>query len=144
MIFFISEYWHSRSMVVIPGAIFTDSGSVHNDIVLHAWCKTKSVLIELANFIKINQSAPITGKCKVLNACLKSVLLYGQETCDGTSLVKMETLYKKAIRITFGISTLISYRYRQNVHFLRHSCFLTKMIVLIIVDKFLEMSVKIR
>ena len=96
-----------RDEFVYLGVMFTDSGSVHNDLELHARSKNKSVLIKLANFIRNNQFAPTSVKRKVLNACLKSAILYGQETWGGSSLAKIETLYRKSIKITFGLNTRV-------------------------------------
>ena len=89
----------------ISGAVFSDDVAVHVDVNLHAKRKSKSVLIKLANFMRNNEFAPVTIKCKVLRACLKSAILYGQETWSSSSLCKIETLFRKAIKLTFNINT---------------------------------------
>ena len=90
---------------VYLGTIFSDSGTLYTDVDKHTKNKSKSVLIKLANFMRNNESAPITVKCKVLKACLKAAILYGHETWSSSSLQKIETLYRKAIKLTFNISS---------------------------------------
>ena len=92
---------------VYLGVIVTDKGIVNVDVNLHANGKSKSVLIKLANFIRNNIFAPITVKRKVLKACLRAALLYGHETWSSCSLHKIETLFRKAIKITFSINMRI-------------------------------------
>ena len=77
---------------------------MYHDVNLHADEKAKSVFIKLANFIRNNPAAPITVKRKILTSCLNASLLYGSEAWGGTSLQKIETLYRKAIKITFGMN----------------------------------------
>ena len=86
------------------GCIFSDVGTIRHDVNLHAEEKAKSVYIKLANFIRHNPYAPITVKRKVLSSCMNAALLYGCETWGGTSIMKIETLFRKAIKITFGMS----------------------------------------
>ena len=74
---------------------------VNHNLNLHS--KNKSVYIKLANFVCNNSYAPLVVKKKVLNTCLTAAILYGCETCSSTSLHKLETLYRKAIKITFSI-----------------------------------------
>ena len=50
-----------------------------------------------------NSYAPLVVKKKVLNTCLTAVILYGCETWSSTSLHKLETLYRKAVKITFSV-----------------------------------------
>ena len=89
------------------GVIFSDNGVVNVDVNLHVNGKSKSVFIKLANFMRNNGFAPITVKCKVLNACLRAALLYGHETWSSCSLHKIEILFRKAIKITFSIKMRI-------------------------------------
>ena len=46
----------------------------------------------------------MTAKLKELKACLESSLLYGCEAWSSSSLQKVETLYRKAIKITLSMS----------------------------------------
>ena len=89
--------------VVYLGVTFSDIGSTYNDINLHASLKGKSVYIKLANFIRNNKYAPITVKMKVLRSCLLSSILYGCEAWSSSSLDRIETLYRKAIKIVFSM-----------------------------------------
>ena len=90
---------------VYLGVTFSDQGTIAEDIRLHVESKSKSVFIKLANFMRNNTYAPITVKSKVLKACLRAAILYGHEAWGSCSLQKVETLYRKAIRITFSIQT---------------------------------------
>ena len=92
------------STFVYLGAIFSDNGTVYYDLNLHVKNRGKSVFVKLANFIRNNPAAPITVKKKILNSCLNASLLYGCEAWGGTSLRLAETLYRKAIKITFSLS----------------------------------------
>ena len=40
----------------------------------------------------------------MLKSCLEAAILYGYETCSSTSLLKLEKLYRKVIKITFSMS----------------------------------------
>ena len=86
------------------GSVFSDKGNTHHDINLHATIKSKSVYVKLANFIRNNNYAPIDVKRKVLQSCLQASLLYGCEAWSSCSLQKIETLYRKAIKIVFGMN----------------------------------------
>ena len=88
---------------VYLGVMFSDSGVVHNDLDLHVRDKNKSVFIKLANFIRNQAFAPVTVKVKVLKACMRAALLYGHEAWGSSPLSKIETLFRKAIRVTFSI-----------------------------------------
>ena len=90
---------------VYLGAIFSDNGAVSYDVNLHVAQRGKSVYVKLANFMRNNPAAPVTVKRKVLSSCLNASLLYGCETWGGVSLNKAETLYRKAIKITFSMSS---------------------------------------
>ena len=101
----LNKGWLSyKSTFVYLGSIFSDNGALHHDVNLHADDKAKSVYIKLANFIRNNPSAPVTIKRKVLMSCMNAALLYSCETWGGSSLNKIEILYRKAIKITFGMS----------------------------------------
>ena len=94
-----------KSSFMYLGAIFSDNGTIHHDINLHTNEKVKSVYVKLANFMRNNPAAPITVKRKILTACLNASLLYGSETWGGSSLRKIETVYRMAIKITFGMNS---------------------------------------
>ena len=76
---------------------------MHNDLDLHVRDKNRSVFIKLANFVRNQAFAPVTVKVKVLKACMRAALLYGHEAWGSSSLCKIETLFRKAIRVTFSI-----------------------------------------
>ena len=99
-----SGWLNYRSTFVYLGAIFSDNGAVYNDLNLHVSNREKSVYVKLANFMRNNPAAPIIVKKKILNSCLNASLVYGCETWGGASLQKAETLYRKAIKITFSMS----------------------------------------
>ncbi len=86
------------------GATFSDNGTVFHDVNQHVKQREKTVYVKLANFIRNNQAAPITVKRKILSSCLNASLLYGSETWGGVSLRNVETLYRKAIKITFSMN----------------------------------------
>ena len=88
---------------VYLGTLFSDVGTVAKDVDLHVQQREKSVFVKLSNFMRNNQAAPITVKRKILNSCLNASLLYGCETWGSISLRKAEALYRKAIKITFGM-----------------------------------------
>ena len=89
---------------VYLGIVFSDKGNTFHDINLHASIKSKSVYVKLANFIRNNKCAPIDVKGKVLQSCLQASLLYGCEAWSSSSLQKIEILYRKAIKIVFGMN----------------------------------------
>ena len=91
------------SSYVYLGVIFSDNGAVSTDVNLHVCQRQKSVFVKLANFIRNNPAAPVVVKRKVLRSCLNASLLYGCETWGSTSTRNVETLYRKAIKITFGM-----------------------------------------
>ena len=86
------------------GVIFPDSGAVSTGVNLMLYKEKKSVYVKLANFMCNNEAAPIIVKQKVFKSCLNASLLYGCEAWSSSSLVKIETLYRKAITVTFSIS----------------------------------------
>ena len=83
--------------------IISDDGMTANDVDRHVKGREKSVYVKMANFMRNNQAAPITVKKKILSSCLNASLLYSCEIWSSASLRKMETLYKKAIKLTFGM-----------------------------------------
>ena len=93
-----------KSTFVYLGVIFSDSGAVSTDVNLHALQREKSVYVKLANFMRNNEAAPIIVKQKVLKSCLNASLLYGCEAWSSSSVVKIETLYRKTIKVTFSVS----------------------------------------
>ena len=98
-----SGWLEYRSTYTYLGAIFSDNGSVAVDVDLHVKQRQKSVFVKLSNYMRNNQTAPITVKRKILRSCLNASLLYGCETWGSASLQKVETLYRKAIKLTFGM-----------------------------------------
>ena len=99
----IDSGWLSyKNVVVYLGAIISDNGSIHNDINLHVADRNKSVYVKLANFIRNNNQASVVIKLKVLKACLEGSLLY--ETWSGRPLQKVETLYRKALKLTLSMN----------------------------------------
>ena len=93
-----------KKSVVYLGVIISDTGKISDDLDAHVADRSKSVFVKLSNFIKNNNFAPVTIKLKILKSCLESSLLYGCETWGSSSLVKVETLYRKAIKIVLSMS----------------------------------------
>ena len=91
------------SEYVYLGVIISDEGTVGNDIDLHVKDRQKTVLVKLSNFVHNNPTVPIIVKKKVLQSCLNASLLYGCEAWGGSSLLKVETLFRKAVKITYGM-----------------------------------------
>ena len=101
----LNSGWLSyEKAVTYLGVIISDTGILHEDLASYITEKSKSVYVKLANFIRNNPFAPVTVKLKILKACLESSLLYGCETWGSSSLQKVETLYRKAIKITLSMS----------------------------------------
>ena len=73
------------------------------DVIKHAKNKYKDVSIKLSNFIYNNKFAPISVKSKVLQSCVSSALLYSCETWSSSSIIKVECLFRDAIKNTFSV-----------------------------------------
>ena len=86
------------------GVTISDTGLINQDIIQHAKDKKKSVYVKLANFVRNNEYAPISVKKKVLQSCLQASLLYGCETWGSSSITKIETLYRRAIKVVYGMN----------------------------------------
>ena len=91
------------SSVVYLGVIVSDNGLLSTDVILQVQSKFKSVSVKFANYITNNIFAPITVKLKVLQTCVNSALLYSCETWGPSSLVKLETIHRNAIRIALSL-----------------------------------------
>ena len=96
-----------QSSVVYLGAVISDTGLVSNDVVLQAQTKYKTISIKLANFITNHMSAPVTVKTKVLNTSVNASILYSCETWGPSSLAKIETLHRKAIKTSLSLKKTI-------------------------------------
>ena len=83
--------------------VFSDKGNTFHDINLHASIKSKSD-VKLTTFIRNNKFEPIDVKGKVLQSCLQASLLYGCEAWSSSSLQIIEILYRKSIKIVFGMN----------------------------------------
>ena len=94
-----------KKSVVYLGVIVSDCGVMNVELDLHVKDRSKSVYIKLANFMRNNNSAPVIIKLKILKACLESSLLYSCETWSSSSLQKVETLYRKAIKATLSMGS---------------------------------------
>ena len=94
-----------KSSTIYLGSLFTDSGSINNDVTQHALNKNKSVSIKLANVITNNINAPIPVKYKVLNSCVKAVIMYSCETWASNNLTRIEVLHRKAIKTTLKMKS---------------------------------------
>ena len=92
-----------KSSVVYLGVIVSDSGLLSTDVILQAQSKYKSVSVKFANYITNNKFAPVTVKLKVLRTCVNSAILYSCETWGPSSLVKLETIHRNAIRIALSL-----------------------------------------
>ena len=93
-----------REEFLYLGAIFSDKGLLSYDLNLHVSSKSKSVYIKLANLFRNNYYISIIVKKKMLKSCLEAAILYECETWSSTSLLKLETLYRKVLKITFSMS----------------------------------------
>ena len=88
-----------KDHTIYLGALFTDSGILSNDIINHAVSKNKGVSVKFANFVINHMYCPITVKKKVLQSCIVSSLLYAAETWSYSKFQKVETVYRKGIKI---------------------------------------------
>ena len=86
------------------GAIFTDTGSIKNDIDIFLKNKTKEVNVKLARFLVKHEFAPLPIKLKVVNACINSALLYSCESWGSCPLQGIEVLQRKAIKMILNVS----------------------------------------
>ncbi len=86
------------------GAIFTDSGSLSNDIPMFLKKKTKEVNVKFARFLVKNEYAPLYVKLKVVDACINSSLLHGCESWGSFALQSVEVLQRKALKMILDIS----------------------------------------
>ena len=87
------------------GAIFTDTGSLKNDVKLFLEKKTKEVNVKLARFLVKNEYAPVSVKLKVVNACINSALMYTCEAWGSCPLNAVEMLQRKALKMILNVST---------------------------------------
>ena len=81
------------------GALFTDTGILSSDIQQHAINKNKSVSIKFASFVINHIYGPITVKKKIFQSCITSTLLYACETWSYSNFYRIETIYRKAVKI---------------------------------------------
>ena len=86
------------------GAIFTDTGSLHNDIGIFLKKKTKEVNVKLARFLVKNEYAPLSVKLQVVDACINSALLYSCEAWGSCPLQSIEVLQRKALKMVLDVS----------------------------------------
>ncbi len=86
------------------GAIFTDSGSLSNDIDLFLKKKTKEINVKLARYLVKNEYAPLSVKLKIVGACINSSLLYGCESWGSCPLRTVEVLQRKALKMVLDVS----------------------------------------
>ena len=85
------------------GVLITDSGNLRDDIDALVNHKNKDVCVKLPNFVRKNKHAPVTIKLKVVKACVNSSLTYSSETRGSNSLIKVQALQRKAIKIALSI-----------------------------------------
>ena len=85
------------------GVIFTDSGSLNNDVSLFLKQKTKEINVKFASFHIKNEYAPIAVKLQVVEACINSSLLYGCELWGSCPLSSAEILQRKALKMVLDI-----------------------------------------
>ena len=85
------------------GAIFTDSGSLSNDVNLFLKQKTKEINVKFASFLIKNEYAPIAVKLQVVDACINSSLLYGCESWGSCPLSTAEILQRKALKMVLDV-----------------------------------------
>ena len=85
------------------GSIFTDSGTLNNDVSTFLSMKSKHVNVKLANFMFNNKYAPVVVKLKVVKACINAILTYSCEAWGSCPLNSVEILQRKAIKIALSI-----------------------------------------
>ena len=91
------------SSYVYLGYIITDTGSLQTDINKHVVSKRSNSTIKFINFCRVNSTAPIWIKFRVLDACVNSVYLYGCEVWGDSNYSKLDTLHRKAIRTALSV-----------------------------------------
>ena len=93
------------SSITYLGVIFSDKGTLVNDISLNIQSKRGNITVKFSNFCARNFCAPITIKLKVLHSCMVSSLCYGSETWGRHTSTDLDTTYK------MGIKTALSVRF---------------------------------
>ena len=94
-----SEWLPFAALTIYVGALFTGTGILSSDIQQHAINKNKSVSIKFANFVINHTYCPVTVKKKILQSCMTSTLLYACETWSYSNFYRIETIYRKAVKI---------------------------------------------
>ena len=85
------------------GVMISDTGVVKTDVALFIEKKKKDVNVKLASFLTKNDTAPISIKLKVVNACINSTLTYGCEAWGSTPLNTVEVLQRKALKMILDV-----------------------------------------
>ena len=84
------------------GVLVMDTGNLRDDIEAFLASKNKEVCVKLADFVRKNDDlAPIMIKLKVVNACINSSITNSSETWSSYSLNNVESLQRKAIKMSF-------------------------------------------
>ena len=100
----LSNGWLSyRQKHKYLGAIFSDTGSIHQDVSTYLSDKSKHVNVKLAAFMFSNKFAPIPVKLKVVKTCINAILTYSCEAWGSCSLNVVEMLQRKALKIAMSV-----------------------------------------
>ena len=85
------------------GVIISDTGILKIDLSLFLEKKKKEVNVKLASFLIKHDTAPLSVKLKVVNACVNSALTYGCEAWGSTPLNTVEVLQRKALKMILDV-----------------------------------------
>ena len=92
-----------ESQYTYLGVPITDSGSIAQDLKAHLKLRRPSIIVKLGRFLGANSMCPIAIKLKVLRACVNSSLLYGCEAWSGVSLIQIDALHRKVLKLCLGV-----------------------------------------
>ena len=85
------------------GYYISDSGILGDDFGLNVNSKRANLTIKYLNFCRTNFMAPLIVKLDVLNACLKSSVLFGCEIWANSKIETLECCYRKAIKNALSV-----------------------------------------
>ena len=85
------------------GVLICDTGKLIDDMNLFVKEKRKEVIVKLANFIYNNKFAPVMIKLKLVKSCVNASITYACECRVCSSVVLLEVLQRKALKIALSI-----------------------------------------
>ena len=92
-----------KESIVYLGLLFSDTGSISNDIKLNVQNKRNNISIKFTNFCAKNYLAPINVKLSVLHSCVMSSLCYGSETWGNNSCDEVDVIYRMGLRTALSV-----------------------------------------